>query len=282
MAQKPRSSRGKTTSSEQENSNGNTAPAERTAGQPDLVVERINQLTGQIVGQAEALRTQIQDSEIQKSLQELRDASVLFQNMTENATASVVNSQSVIRNMPYNEAAGLPPGYNPAPAPPRTNTDCGCGSGCGDECKPQCCIQLYISALRIIDGQGADGRLELVAAVQAGDTWGLAPGLSSFYSVPPGTNGVKLNDPIGNFCVPCGECLTVPLHAEIMEQSNGSWLGSVLEGRLEVGSAQKSMTLRCDCDIAPIGIAVGLTKKEKISGVVEVEVSARRKAGGCC
>ncbi len=245
---------------------------------PEIVAERISQLTSQIVGQAESLRTQVQDSEIQRSLKELRDASVLFQDMTQNATSSIIQPQQLSYG-----AGDVSPARVWRPNDPAGQKQCGCGSGCGDECKPKCCIQLYMSALKVIDGQGVlEGRLELVAAVQAGDTWGLVPGLSSFISVPPGTNGVKLNEPIANFCVPCGECMTVPLHAEVMEQSNGSWAGALWEGKLEVGSAQKSMTLRCDCDPAPIGIAVGLTSNEKIKGVVEVEISAKRKAGGCC
>jgi len=198
--------------------------------------------------------------------------------MTHTATASVISPQEI----GYQAAGATPAGLSSAVAVPR-NQGCECVGGCGDECKPKCCIQLYMSALKVIDGQGVlEGRLELVAAVQAGDTWGLVPGLSSFISVPPGTNGVKLNEPIANFCVPCGECMTVPLHAEVMEQSNGSWLGALWEGKLEVGSSQKSMTLRCDCDVAPIGVAVGLTSNEKIKGVVEIEISARRKSGGCC
>jgi hypothetical protein len=244
---------------------------------PKLVIERINQLTGQIIGQAESLRTQVQDSEIQKSLKELRDASVLFQSMADTATASVMRTPSIMANVPAATHAGAVVDQAPC-------RSCG-GScdGCGDEHKQKCCMQLYISGLRVIDGQGVlEGRLELVVAVQAGDTWGLAPGLSSFYSVVEGTKGLKLNDPIANICVPCNECMNIPLHVEVMEQSNGTALGALGELRLEVGTEQRVMAVRCDCDNPPVAVAVGLTKAKKTIGVVEVEISARRKFGGCC
>jgi hypothetical protein len=239
---------------------------------PDIVIERINQLTGQIVGQAEALRNQVQDSEIQRSLKELRDASTLFQAMSDNATAGIMAQGDVALGARVLTATAAAPLSQTAIAKP----GCGCGGGCGDECKPKCCIELYISGLRIIDGQFGDGKLELACAVQAGDTWGLVPGLNGYLKMPVNTGGMKLNSSIAKFCVPCGECMTIPLHAEAAEYEEGA------AGRMESGSARKSITIRCGCEIAPVGIAIGMTKNNEIRGVVEIEVSARSLQGGCC
>lgn len=241
--------------------------------QSEAVAQQIGTMSSAIIEESEKLRRSVDESELAVSLQQLRNATTIFKSMADSAVSQIRQDQSQVVWGPTSPAG------DPA-VPSSDRHGCGC-HGCGDECKPKCCIQVYISALRVVQGQVGDKRMELLAAVQAGQTWGLTPRLASFLSIPEG-RGLELNDPIANFCVPCGECMTIPLHAEVMETSDGTWLGSHLEGRQEVGTAQGTMSLRCDCETSPVSISVGLSSGGKTKGVVAVEVSARSLQPGCC
>lgn len=234
---------------------GERADATDSAGE---VARRIGKLTDRILDQADALQSQIAGSEIRHALAELENTTTMFR--------SIVDSADSRRVSAVNAVGPRPDG----------------GSSCCDECGPKCCIELFISRIDVMEGQG-EGGLELIVAVKANGTWGMAPGLSSHLTIPVSTEGVAVNEPITRLCVPRDGCLNVPIHGEALEVPSGGWGSATTEGALEMGSARTTMTLNCECDTAPIRMAIGLTKKDKrVNGVVQVEVAARRLPGGCC
>jgi hypothetical protein len=151
---------------------------------------------------------------------------------------------------------------------------CGCG-----EKPPTCCIELYISRVRVLSGQGLfEGDLELRFAVWALGQCGLVPSLSSYLTISPkGQAWVPVFTPIGKFCVPCNGTLVLPILAEALES------GGLLEGKNETGATGSQMAVRCDCDIVPIVLTISLggTGGSK-GGKAEVEVTGRLSEGCCC
>ncbi len=243
---------------------------ERDQDPQSEVLAAIREMSNSIIGQAELLRNQINNSEIQRGLAELRQSTQLFRALAESA---IVGSLAP----PSGERIATIPG-TPAPQPNK-EPPCGCRQGCGSEHKPSCCIQLYIAKVRVVQGQNAadKNQLELIIAVQAMESWGLVPGLSGNLGVNAKSGWVAVYGPIAKFCVPCNECITVPLFAEAMEVETNA-----LGGRPEFGSNTSAMTLRCDCPIAPVHIVVELSGGGVGKGVIEIEVGAKPIAGGCC
>jgi len=259
---------------------------------PEQITKEIDVLSKSIIGQAEALRSHVGNSEIQRSLQELRDATTVFKTMADAAAQQTrVQAQELI-NAPANptivHAANVQerivsPIPRPYPAPP-SNPDqgCGCSKGCGDEIKPKCCVQVYISKVRVLEGQslpeGADkNQLELIIAVQAQESWGLVPGLSSNIGVNAKSGWVAVHGPVNKFCVPCDQPLTIPLFVEVMEVET-----TIAGGRPEFGSNTGAIVLRCDCEVISQRIEVNLNGGGTTGGRVEVEISAKKVGGGCC
>lgn len=241
------------------------------ASQPEIVAT-IREMSNSIIGQAELLRNQINNSEVQRGLAELRQSTQLFRALAESA---------IVGNLAPPPQAR----FDVVGTPTTTNIDrppCGCKDSrhpCGPEYKPSCCIQLYISKVRVIEGQrvGDKNQLELIIAVQAMESWGLVPGLSGNLGVNKKAGWVSVYGPINKFCVPCAECFTVPLFAEAMEVETNA-----LGGRPEFGSNTSAMTLRCDCPVAPVHIVVDMSGGGVGGGIVEIEVSAKVIPGGCC
>lgn len=123
-----------------------TASAADTA-QPELVAA-IREMSNSIIGQAELLRNQINNSEVQRGLAELRQSTQIFKALAESAIVGSLTSPNAVR-------------LDTAGAPATTNVDrpCGCKEAhrrpCSPEYKPSCCIQLYISKVRVVEGQRA-------------------------------------------------------------------------------------------------------------------------------
>lgn len=232
----------------------------------------IRSLSEALLNETEALRRQIDNSQLQQGLGELRRNAELFRAMSEAALTGGF------------QVPMASTGRQPSPEKPG---GCGCSggsaSGCGPAAKSTCCIELYISMVEVIDGQGgvefADrDELEIMAAVQAGgQSWGLVPGLNSSINVSKKAGGVATNAPIGRFCVPCGECRTIPLVAQAHEVEE-----NIAGGRAEYGSAPGFITVRCDCEVAPVKITVSLEGGGNAGGIVSIQVSARFVASSCC
>lgn len=238
----------------------------------------LRNLSGEIISNAEKLRSSVADSQIRESLEGIRSATAIFQQMADNAAVEAQRQSDGLIQMAaaqrVNQLAGA--------VAPRTGTatsGCGCGGGCGDESKASCCMLVYISRVRVLEGQNLadNNQLELIIAVQAQDTWGLVPGLSGNLGVNRKSGWVSIYGPVAKFCVPCSECLTIPLFVEVMEVET-----NVGGGRPEFGSDSGAMTLRCDCPIAPSRVSVRLDGGGVGKGVVEVEISARRTGERCC
>lgn len=238
----------------------------------------LRSLSGEIISNAEKLRSTVADSQIRESLEGIRSATAIFQQMADNAAVEAQRQSEGLAQMAaaqrVNQLAGAV-----APRPGPATSGCGCGGGCGDENKPSCCMLVYISKVRVLEGQNLadNNQLELIIAVQAQDTWGLVPGLSGNLGVNRKAGWVSVYGPVAKFCVPCSECLTIPLFVEVMEVET-----NVGGGRPEFGSDTGAMTLRCDCAIAPARISVRLDGGGVGKGVVEVEISARRTGERCC
>lgn len=238
-------------------------------------------LSGEIINNAEKLRHTVANSQIRESLEGIRSATAIFQQMADNAAVEAQRQSEGMFQMAamqrVNQLAGA---VAPHPGTP-VDAGCrgGCGGGCGDENKASCCMLVYISKVRVLEGQNmADkNQLELIIAVQAQETWGLVPGLSGNLGVNAKAGWVSVYGPIAKFCVPCSECLTIPLFVEVMEVETNA-----LGGRPEFGSDIGTMTLRCDCQIAPARIPVRLDGGGVGKGIVEVEISAKRSGERCC
>ena len=249
----------------------NSPAAEETVKreEQEAASQAIRELSEALLSETETLRRQIDSSQLKQSLGELRRSTELFRALSE---------------------AALTGGFQAAPAAesPRVEPAKGCGchgaAGCGPATKPSCCIELYVSMVEVVDGQhgvveGLDkDELELIVAVQAdGQSWGLAPGLNGSINVSKKAGGIALNAPIGRFCVPCGECRTIPLVAQAHEVEK-----LAAAGRAEYGSKPGFITIRCDCQVAPAPITVSLEGGGTGGGIVTIYTSARFIAGSCC
>ena len=141
-------------------------------------------LSGEIINNAEKLRHTVANSQIRESLEGIRSATTIFQQMADNAAVEAQRQTEGMFQMAamqrVNQLAGA---VTPHPVGP-VETGCrgGCGGGCGDENKASCCMLVYISRVRVLEGQSMadNNQLELIIAVQAQDTWGLVPGLSGW------------------------------------------------------------------------------------------------------
>lgn len=237
-------------------------------------------LSGEIISNAEKLRTTVANSQIRESLEGIRSATAIFQQMADNAAVEAQRQSDGMVQMAAMQRVNQLSGAVGRPGPV-VETGCrgGCGGGCGDENKASCCMLVYISKVRVLEGQNmADkNQLELIIAVQAQETWGLVPGLSGNLGVNAKAGWVSVYGPIAKFCVPCAECLTIPLFVEVMEVETNA-----LGGRPEFGSEIGTMTLRCDCQIAPARIPVRLDGGGVGKGIVEIEISAKRSGERCC
>lgn len=237
-----------------ENENIVSPPELADAGSAvDKMSATINNLSVRVLEQAELARAQVEKNMIDHGLLSLRGAVEQLQTL-----ARVSTGTGAVAGEPDGERTGARP--------------CGCG-----EKPPTCCMQLYMSRVRAIHGQG-EGKLELIFAVWALDQCGLYPSLSSYMSISPkGANWVPVFAPIGKFCVPCNGTLVVPIVAEALE---GGGFG---EGQPEKGSSESQIALRCDCDVVPVvlSISLGGTSGSK-KGEVEVEIRGRLSEGCCC
>ena len=244
--------------------------------QAAAIAADLRTLAGEIIGNAERLRQSVASSEIRESLEGIRAATTIFQHMADNAAAQAQRQSSELVRMATMPTNQLPGATAPGAA---ARSNCGCSGGCGDENKPSCCMLVYMSKVRVLEGQnmGDKNQLELILAVQAQDTWGLVPGLSGNLGVNQKPGWVSIYGPIAKFCGPCSECITIPLFVEAMEVETNA-----LGGRPEFGSDVGAMTLRCDCEVAPVRVSVRLDGGGVGRGVVEVEISARRTGGRCC
>lgn len=238
-------------------------------------------LSGEIISNAEKLRHTVANSQIRESLEGIRSATTIFQQMADNAAVEAQRqSEGMFQMAAMQRVNQLSGAVTPHPvAPVETGCRGGCGGGCGDENKASCCMLVYISRVRVLEGQGMadNNQLELIIAVQAQDTWGLVPGLSGNLGVNRKSGWVSIYGPVAKFCVPCSECLTIPLFVEVMEVET-----NIGGGRPEFGSDNGVITLRCDCAIAPAKVSVQLAGGGMGKGVVEVEISARRTGDRCC
>lgn len=247
---------------EQGPENKNTVPPPELADAGSTVNKMsatIDNLSARVLEQAELAREQVEKNMVDHGLLRLQQAVEQLQ-----ALARVSTGTAVVPGLANEVNAG--------------GRTCGCG-----EKPPTCCIQLYISRVRVAESQGLlEGDLELIFAVRALDQCGLLPSLSSYMSIAQfGGNWVPAFAPIGKFCVPCNGTLVVPIVAEALET------GGLFEGKPERGSAQSQIALRCSCDVVPIvltiilGGTLGATVNPK-KGKVEVEVSGRLSEGCCC
>ena len=259
---------------------------------PKQITKEIDTLSKSIIGQAEALRSHVGNSEIQRSLQELRDATTVFKTMADAAAQQTRFQAQELINTPANptilhttnvQDRVVSPIPRPYPTPP-TNSEqgSGCSKGCGEDVKPKCCVQVYISKVRVLEGQSLpeaadNNQLELIIAVQAQDSWGLVPGLSSNIGVNAKSGWVAVHGPVNKFCVPCDRPLTIPLFVEAMEVET-----TIAGGRPEFGSNTGAIVLRCDCEIISQRVEVNLNGGGTTGGRVEVEISAKKVGGGCC
>lgn len=217
----------------------------------------IDNLSERVAEQAELARMQVEKNMVDHGLLQLQHAVEQLQALARVSTGSTLPSPTASRE-----------GSRP----------CGCG-----EKAATCCIQLYISRVRVVESQGLlEGDLELTFAVWALDQVGLLQSLTAPLKIPQfGGSWVPAFAPIGKFCVPCNGTLVVPLVAEALET------GGLFEGKPESGSAQSQIALRCNCDIVPVilpitlGGSLGAAVNPK-KGRLEVEVSGRPAEGCCC
>ncbi|HEX9941916.1 MAG TPA: hypothetical protein VGG03_07870 [Thermoanaerobaculia bacterium] len=251
---------------------GGTAPvSEAPPPAPEPVVEQspaealsatLEGISARVLKQADLARKQVEANLVDHGLLQLQQAVEQLQTLARVATGPAAPLGAPAREI------GTP------------GRDCGCG--CGE--KPRsCCIQLYISRVRVVESQGLlEGDLELIFAVRALDQCGLLPSLSSYMSIAQfGGGWAPAFAPIGKFCVPCNGVLVVPLIAEALET------GGAFEGKPERGSAHGAIALRCNCDVVPVilPITLGGTLGSAVNpkkGKVEVEISGRPVEGGCC
>ena len=184
--------------------------------QAAAIAADLRTLAGEIIGNAERLRQSVASSEIRESLEGIRAATTIFQHMADNAAAQAQRQSSELVRMATMPTNQLPGATAPGAA---ARSNCGCSGGCGDENKPSCCMLVYMSKVRVLEGQnmGDKNQLELILSVQAQDTWGLVPGLSGNLGVNQKAGWVSIYGPIAKFCVPCSECLTIPLFVEAMD-----------------------------------------------------------------
>lgn len=224
--------------------------------------QEVEKLSNRLVATADQIRQQSEMDSFRQSIGELNEAIYALRFATESRLVTQSRTEPAVK--------------------PR---DC----GCGEPPVPKCCVQLYISRLRVISAQGAVSTdanvLELIIAVKALDQCGLYPGLTSFVAVDKDGGWLQIFAPIGKFCVPCNGTLAVPITVEVLETAGET--GGVGELKNEFGAASSSISLNCNCEIPPILVDVTLTgggtggvaaKK----GVVAIEISARRIEGGCC
>lgn len=198
-----------------------------------------------------------------EDIKQKTDYNVLRQSITELKNAISVLKISAEQSIPnYSQS--------------QTNK-CGCS-----EKKEKCCVQLQISRVRVISGQGVGvdmNKLELIFAVRALDMCGIVPGLTSYMTVDKRSGWVPVYSPIGKFCVECDSQINIPLTIEVMDT------GGMAELRPELGSTNSSIQLNCKCEISSVITSVSLSGgggELTRNAVVEVEVSAKRIESGCC
>ena len=250
---------------------GNNAVDEPSSGQravtpsasKDLeegIARNIDDIARKLLEEAEAIRARVDSSIVQNSLNELRSSIELLRAITRDATARISpEAQWTRQTVASIGRPDLP--------------------GCTDDHRPQCCIKLFMSKVRVLEGQnlGDKNQLELIFAVHAGCRAGILPGLTGHIGLnAKNKRWTPVCVPIGKFCVPCHGCLTVPLVAEAFET------GGLFEGLPEFGSTSTAITLKCDCDIIPVPIVISLSGGGVGRGLVEVQVDAVKVAGGCC
>jgi hypothetical protein len=151
---------------------------------------------------------------------------------------------------------------------------------CGPRKPPSCCIEVFISGLQFLKNN--DGNMEIIVAIQAGDTWAVLPSLDSYVLLDKNVSTIiPFHSIIARLCVECGTCKEIPLLANVLEVVQK---GGGLEGRPESGTAKGSISVSCACPDAKTFLAVPFAKKEgkEPRGVVGVQVSTRFYPGGCC
>lgn len=151
-----------------------------------------------------------------------------------------------------------------------------------------CCFEIYISRIRIIDGQGplepGDGGLvsqflEPFVAVTVDDITVLAGSLMQPIKISAkGSHWLNINRIIKTVSVKGSKSL--PVMAEAREVGGNTAADNVLEARPEFGSSSVTqLILTCGAQVVPLQLRVDMTGGGNGGGTIEVEVSAREV---CC
>jgi hypothetical protein len=248
-----------------------SAQAEAAGTTAEVTAAHISEMSSLLLKEAEELRNHIDASQVQLSIQELKNSTAVFRAIAEAALAPQPR-----------------PGAAAAPAPePRVQHDCGCQGqmeGCDPARLPSCCVELYIKHVDVLwAGIGELNRLELIVAVRGLRSWGLSnPGIAGYISVDRRTGPVPIGEVIERHCVPCGGSVTIPLWFQAREVESGVPLSGAFEGKDEVGSEVDSITLFCDCATCERTKVVPLKGNTFGEAGISITVAARVIPGGCC
>jgi len=151
-----------------------------------------------------------------------------------------------------------------------------------------CCFEIFISRIRIIDGQGplepGDGGLisqflEPFVAVTVDDITVLAGSLMQPIKISAkGSHWLNINRVIKTVTVKGTK--SFPTMAEAREVGGNTAADNVLEARPEFGSSSVTqLILTCGAQVVPLQLRVDMTGGGNAGGTIEVEVSAREV---CC
>lgn len=203
------------------------------------------------------------------------DTSTEFQLMQRmEQTLAVIEQRAAAMNM-----AAPAPYYQAAPS----RIDKGCAPA-----KCCCCFEIFISRIRVIDGQGplepGDGGLvsqylETFIAVTVDDITVLAGGLMQPIKISAkGSHWMNINRMIKTVTVKGTKAF--PTMAEAREVGGNTAAENALEARPEFGSSSVSqLNLTCGAQVVPLQLRVDMTGGGNSGGTMEVEVSAREV---CC
>lgn len=151
-----------------------------------------------------------------------------------------------------------------------------------------CCFEIFISRVRVIEGQGlleaGDGGLisqflETFVAVTVDDITVLAGGLMQPIKISAkGSHWLNINRTIKTVTVKGSK--SFPTMAEAREVGGNTAAENALELRPEFGSSSVTqLMLTCGAPVVPLQLRVDMTGGGNGGGAIEVEVSARET---CC
>ena len=198
----------------------------------------------------------------------------LMQRMEETLTA--IEERTVALSM----AAAAPVQYY-QPKSPGIDRGCAQPACC-------CCFEIFISRIRVIEGQGllepGDGGLlsqflETFVAVTVDDITVLAGGLMQPIKISAkGSHWFNINRMIKTVTVKGTK--SFPTMAEAREVGGNTVADNALEARPEFGaSSVTQLILTCGAQVVPLQLRVDMTGGGNGGGAIEVEVSARET---CC